>query len=145
MFSVSSGDNNITSVTANVPKAVFFDIYTQPGVLYSPMNVEVVMPETIIGNNIPAATICSVKLIYVGMYATCVQKEYINNMAGKISYLQRMIQLKNDKAIISLDSFCNTATTSSSIDPIDGMIRFCNLILLLKIKNFLFNFLYYIY
>ena len=111
MFSVSSGDNNITSVTANVPKAVFFDIYTQPGVLYSPMNVEVVMPETIIGNNIPAATICSVKL-------------------------QRMIQLKNDKAIISLDSFCNTATTSSSIDPIDGMIRFCNLILLLKIKKF---------
>jgi hypothetical protein len=92
------------------------------------MNVEVVMPETIIGNNIPAATICSVKLIYAGMYATCVQKEYINNMAGKISYLQRLIQFKNDKAIISLDTFCNSAGFSSSIDPIDGMIRFCKYI-----------------
>ncbi len=89
------------------------------------MNVEVVMPETIIGNSIPAATICSVKLIYAGMYATCVQKEYVNNMVGKISYLQRMIQFKNDKAIISLDSFCNSASFTSSIDPIDGMIRFC--------------------
>jgi hypothetical protein len=121
---LSSADNTAsTTVKANVPRSVYFDIYTQPGTLYSPMDVEVVVPETIIGNMVPAASICSVKLVYVGIFATCVQKEYINNL--KLSYLQRMIQFKNDKAIISLDSFCNSADLSSSQDPMDGLIRFC--------------------
>jgi hypothetical protein len=87
------------------------------------MNIEVVMPETIVGNNIPAATICSVQLVYTGMYATCVQKEYINTM--QITYLQRMIQFKNDKVSISLGAFCNSASTSVNQDPIDGLVRFC--------------------
>ena len=112
----------MTTVKANVPRSVYFDIYTQPGTLYGKMDVEVVVPETIIGNMVPAASICSVRLVYAGIYAQCVQKEYINNL--KLSYLQRMIQFKNDKAIISLEPFCNSADLSSTQDPMDGLIRF---------------------
>ena len=91
MFDVSVADTYNNSVTSPYyPRAIYFDIYTQPGIVYTPMNVEIVMPETIIGNGIPAGTICSVQLYYVGIYATCVQQQYVNNLAnGQISYLQR--------------------------------------------------------
>ena len=112
----------MTTVGANVPKAFFFDIYTQPGFIYSPMNLEVTMPETIVGNSVPAATICSVKVLYAGIYSKCVQQEYVNSL--QTSYLQRMIQFKYDKAIVSLGTFCNTG--DSTQDPMDGLIRFCN-------------------
>ena len=36
-----------------------------------------------------------------------------------------MTQFKNDKAIISLPSMCNSADPNSLQDPIDGLVRFC--------------------
>lgn len=87
-MSIADLGTNVANI--NQPRAVYFDIYTTPGSLYIPTTVEVVMPETVIGNGIPAATVCSVQIYYVGMYSTCVQKEYINTMAnGRISYYQR--------------------------------------------------------
>ena len=37
-----------------------------------------------------------------------------------------MIQFKNDKAIVSLDALCNSASPNQQMDAIDGLVRFCN-------------------
>lgn len=37
-----------------------------------------------------------------------------------------MVRFKNDKAIVELDSLCNSADSSLIMDPIDGLVRFCN-------------------
>ena len=86
-FSMSIADSLTDTANINQPRAIYFDIYTKPGSIYIPMNVEIIMPETILGNNIPAATICSVKLIYTGIYSVCAQKEFINQ--NRLLYLQR--------------------------------------------------------
>ena len=83
-------DNLNSTANIRTPRAIYFDIYTQPGSVYMPFDVEVIMPETSIGSNVPAATVCSVKILYTGIYSGCVQKDYINNLNNnKISYLQR--------------------------------------------------------
>ena len=80
------------SFTANIrdPRAFYLDMYTKPGSIYTPMNISIIMPETVIGNNIPAATVCSVQIYYVGAFSSCIRKDFINNPLNyQIQYLQR--------------------------------------------------------
>lgn len=124
---MSVADTKGNSANLRDTRAIYFDVYTKPGSVMIPTSVEIVMPETVIGNGIPAATVCNIKMVYVGMYAVCAQQAFINNVNhNRISYLQRMIRFKNDKAIVKLDSICNSADSSTVIDPIDGLIRFCD-------------------
>ncbi|CAF0786583.1 unnamed protein product [Brachionus calyciflorus] len=124
-FSISKADTGTYEASVKEPRAIYFDIYTKPGSVYIPMDVEIVMPEIFVGSNIPAATVCSVQVYYVGIYSVCAQQSFINNAKnGKISYLQRMISFKNDKAIVKLDPLCNSADPTITIDPIDGLVRF---------------------
>jgi hypothetical protein len=89
-FSMSIADQLSNTAAVSQPRAIFLDIYTQPGSVYEPMDVEILMPETILGNNIPAATVCSVSMYYVGIYSVCAQSTYVNQMAnGQIGFLQR--------------------------------------------------------
>lgn len=117
------------SATADIkkPRAVYFDMYTQPGSVYIPMDIEVIMPETVLGNSIPAATVCSVKLVYAGVNSRCAQKDFINTASNnRINYYQRMVQFKNDKAIVSMDALCNSGDPTQTQDPLDGLVRYCN-------------------
>lgn len=109
------------------PQPIYFDMYTKPGSLYEPMDIEIIMPETELGSNIPAATLCTVKMHYVGIYSKCAQQMYVNDRANnQLTYLQRMIKFKNDKAILKLPALCNSAPSNLDMDPIDGLVRFCN-------------------
>ena len=80
------------NATANIrePRAFFLDMITSPGSIYMPMNVEIVMPEAILNSNIPAATVCSLQIFYVGAFSSCVQQNFINDPNNnRIQYLQR--------------------------------------------------------
>jgi hypothetical protein len=71
-------------------RALYFDIKTNPGSIYMPMDVEIVMPETKAGSGVLAASICRVELDYVGINSLCVQKELVNDpQSGRVSYFQR--------------------------------------------------------
>ena len=65
--------------TANLlaPRSVFFDVYTRPGDIYLPMEVEAVVPRNTLDR--PGASICSFKVIYSGKYAKCIQEEVVND------------------------------------------------------------------
>ena len=68
-------------------RQVYLDIITQPGVVYQPMTVDIVTPETINGSGIPSATVCRVKILSVGKYVSCVQPGILNYDAnGFITY-----------------------------------------------------------
>ena len=89
-------DTLTSTANIRIPRAFYFDIYTKPGSVYMPMDVEVIMPETVIGSNVPAATVCSVKILYTGIFSGCLQKDYINDANNnKITYLQRLSSLIN--------------------------------------------------
>lgn len=69
---------------------MFVDINSTWLGIYNPMTVEFIMPETSVGNNIPAATICRVEIAYVGEDVACLQKDIINNPAlGLLTYESR--------------------------------------------------------
>lgn len=38
-----------------------------------------------------------------------------------------MIQFKNDKGILKMDSLCNSGDPTVPQDPSDSLIRFCNI------------------
>lgn len=87
-MSIADLGTNVANIKET--RAIYFDVYTKPGSVIMPMNVEIVMPETILGSNIPAATVCSVKMYYVGMYSVCAQQSFINNIQNnRINYYQR--------------------------------------------------------
>lgn len=155
-FSMSQADTLGYTASVGQARAIYLDVYTQAGTVYEPMEVEIVMPETVLGNNIPAATVCTVQMYYVGIFSVCAQSQYVN--AYQISYFSRysifslslslsllrinlneitlicisylffrMVQFKNDKAIVSLNALCNSANPANPMDPIDGLVRFCTL------------------
>lgn len=95
---MSVADNLGYTADVGQPRAFFLDIYTQPGSVYEPMNVEFVMPETVLGNGVPAATICSVQMYYVGVYSVCAQSAYVNNY--QISYLARFNNYITNKKVV---------------------------------------------
>jgi hypothetical protein len=63
---------------------VFLDIFTQPGVIYYPMSIEINVPETFLGSNSPSAKICSIQVVYTGIYSSCIQQNYINDIQNKL-------------------------------------------------------------
>ena len=89
-FSMSIADIKNFTLNISDPRAFYLDMFTSPGSIYMPMTVEIVMPETIIGNKIPAATVCRVTVSYVGDFSSCVRKDLINDpYNSQIQYLQR--------------------------------------------------------
>jgi hypothetical protein len=74
------------------PRPIIFDIFTQPGIIYDPINFEINIPETFMGSNVPVAKICNIKMIYSGVYSSCSQKDYINDLENqKIEYSYRYL------------------------------------------------------
>lgn len=49
-----------------------------------------------------------------------------------------MVRFKNDKAVVTLNSLCNSADPTQPMDAIDGLVRFCKYIdiLITSIINF---------
>ena len=83
-FSIYFADNNnINSSTIGQPRPIYLDIFTQPGTVYYPMNIEIDVPETYLGSNLPGAKICSVNFVYAGAYSSCIQKDFINNLQNQ--------------------------------------------------------------
>ena len=94
MPTFSMGIADLKGFSANIgdPRAFYLDIYTAPGSIYRPIDVEIVMPETEISNNIPAATVCRVTVFYAGVFSSCIRKGLINDPKNnQIQYLQRLI------------------------------------------------------
>jgi hypothetical protein len=112
-------DDKTTVANIGETRAMFIDIYTDPDSIYEPMDIEVVMPETFLGSNLLAASVCDLKVVYTGLHTSCIQKDFLNSK--KVQYYQNILSFKNDKAVISLDSICNSAQTQS--DPLDNLIR----------------------
>jgi hypothetical protein len=79
-------DSNTTSVNGNQPRMAYLDIYTSPGLVYSPMTLKISIPETVLGNSIPAGSVCLASIHYVGIYAKCVQQMFIN--ANRVTLYQ---------------------------------------------------------
>lgn len=88
---MSVADMSTSTAQLGEPRAIFLDIYTKPGSIYQPMTVEVIMPETVLGNSIPAATVCRVEMYYTGVYSVCAQPTYTNTY--DVSYLSRLFIL----------------------------------------------------
>ena len=89
-FSFQYGDFNDTKFYFDKPRPLYLDMITSPGSTYKPMDIEIIVPETLDGNSLPVGKICSVELVYVGMYSHCVRKHAINDLTNNhIIYHQR--------------------------------------------------------
>ncbi len=71
-FLISYGDNNYSQVFYHgLPRPFFLDILTKPGVLYGQLAISISTPQT--EDSFPAGKICSVEMVYVGQFVTCVE------------------------------------------------------------------------
>lgn len=85
-FNISIADNYPNSTMIQVPRGIFLDIFTQPGVFYNPMQIQVSTP-SVSPLSDPIATVCSLNVYNVGVYTSCVQPSYFNDyLNGKLIY-----------------------------------------------------------
>lgn len=68
------------------PSSLYLDYYMPHGQMNKEMNIEILVPETLDSDNntIPMAKICKIQLIYVGIYASC-----MNSNSYNIKYYQK--------------------------------------------------------
>ncbi|UJR30625.1 hypothetical protein I4U23_018150 [Adineta vaga] len=124
-FSLSYDNNATTNQSATklgYTRLFYYDIYTQPNGVYTPMTVRITTNETSPGSGQPAASICLVKVLYVGANLPCVIQTYYNqDQSPYITYSSRYNQRKNDTAYIQFGPLCNYQTTQT--DSNLGRIR----------------------
>lgn len=117
----------------------YYDIYTQPNAVYTPMVLQITTNETYPGSQIPAASICYVQILYVGSNIPClISTLYNQNESPFITYSSRLTlfsssfihliisfdrynQRKNDTVNIQLGPLCNYQTTQTNASL--GQIR----------------------
>ncbi len=127
-FTLGYADIDEPTFYYDKPRAFYLDVFTKPGVVYSPLELTINVPETSLGNMIPAARVCSIEKIYVGRFVSCAEEEF--------SFYDQFVPVLNDKAVIKFNSLCNTLRTNATSDTftdlnsLDSMIRYSKLMFL---------------
>ncbi|CAF2512453.1 unnamed protein product [Rotaria sp. Silwood2] len=124
-FSLSYETNSTTNQSATIlgnTRLFYYDIYTKASGIYTPMVLRITTNETSLGSGIPAASICLVKILYVGSNLPClIQTLYNQDQSPFITYSSRYNQRKNDTVNIQFGPLCNYQTTQT--DNSLGQIR----------------------
>ena len=68
----NNGTVNQSVTNLGDTRLVYYDIYTKPNSIYTPMVVRITTNETAIGSGILSLSICAVKILYVGQNVPCV-------------------------------------------------------------------------
>ena len=88
-YSMSIADTESDTARIRAPRALYLDMYTSPGTIYESVNLLITVPETFIGSGIPTSTICTVKIVYVGAFSSCIQQTFINDLRyNQIQFIQ---------------------------------------------------------
>ncbi len=86
----NNSTNNQSITILGATRLFYYDIYTQANSIYTPMIVRITTNETYPGSNIPAASICLVKILYIGENLPCViQTLYNQDESPFITYSSR--------------------------------------------------------
>ncbi|CAF4036975.1 unnamed protein product [Adineta steineri] len=118
----NNSTSNYSSTFLGYTRLFYYDIYTQPNGIYTPMTLSITTNETTPGSGIAAASICAVQVLYVGQNTPClIPTLYNQNQSPFITYASRYSQRKNDTAYVQLGPLCNYQSTQS--DPNLGRIR----------------------
>ena len=75
------GNNTVNQSTTilGLTRLFYYDIYTKATGIYTPMALRITTNETSIGSRIPAASICLVKILYVGQNLRCFNPKLYND------------------------------------------------------------------
>lgn len=86
IFEVSHGNVVNPYFYYDIPSSLYLDYYIPHGQMNKEMIIEILVPETLDSdsNSIPVAKICKIELIYVGIYASC-----MNSNSYTIKYYQK--------------------------------------------------------
>jgi hypothetical protein len=88
----NNSTNNLSATTLGATRLFYYDIYTQPNGIYTPMTLKISTNETYPGSQIPAASICLVSILYVGQNVPClIQSLYNQDQSPFITYSSRFI------------------------------------------------------
>ncbi|CAF3743558.1 unnamed protein product [Rotaria socialis] len=125
IFNLSYETNNTVNQATTIlglTRLFYYDIYTKATGTYTPMTLRIMTNETSIGSRIPAASICLVKILYVGQNLPCLIPQFYNqDQSPFITYSSRYSQQKNDTVDIELGPLCNYETVQTDDDL--GRIR----------------------
>ncbi|CAF0916171.1 unnamed protein product [Rotaria sp. Silwood1] len=117
-FSLSYENNSTTNQSATMlgyTRLFYYDIYTKASGIYTPMILKITTNETSYGSGIPAASICLVKILYIGSNLPClIQTLYNQDQSPFITYSSRYNQRKNDTVNIQFGPLCNYQTTQTN-------------------------------
>ncbi|CAF3632430.1 unnamed protein product [Rotaria sordida] len=124
-FALSYENNTTTNQSTTIlgyTRLFYYDIFTKPTGIYTPMILRIKTNETSFGSGIPAASICRVKILYVGSNLPCLmQTLYNQDNSPFITYSSRYNQRKNDTVYIQFGPLCNYQTTQNNVNL--GQIR----------------------
>ena len=70
-FYVNYAVNPSSVLYYSMPKMIYFDIYTKPGVVYNPMGIVINVPNVNEDSNLPMGSICGIDMVYIGSYVNC--------------------------------------------------------------------------
>ena len=125
-FTLKYADIDEPTFYYDKPRAFYMDVYTKPGMVYSPLEIIFNTPETSQGNMIPAAKICSIEKNYVGKFVSCAK--------GEFSFYDQFDPVLDDRAVIKFESLYNTlrcndtsensSENSTDLNLLDSMIRY---------------------
>ena len=86
----SNSTSNQSATTLGYTRLFYYDIYTKASGVYTPMTVRITTNETLPGSSLPAASICLVKVLYVGKNLPCLVDTYYNQAQSPyITYSSR--------------------------------------------------------
>jgi len=87
----NNGTSNQSSTILGYTRLFYYDIYTQPNGIYTPMTLKITTNETYPGSQIPAASICLVQILYVGANTPCfIQTLYNEDQSPFVTYSSRL-------------------------------------------------------
>lgn len=88
----NNSTGNSSATTLGYTRLFYLDMYTQADGIYTPMTLKITTNETSVGSSIPAASICLVKVLYVGQNIPCmIQTLYNQDQSPFIMYSSRFI------------------------------------------------------
>jgi hypothetical protein len=67
----NNSTNNQSVTNLGDSRLFYYDIYTQPNSIYTPMTLQITTNETFVGSGVPAMSICLVEILYVGENVPC--------------------------------------------------------------------------
>lgn len=86
----NNGTANQSITTLGYTRLFYYDIFTKANSIYTPMTLRITTNETYPGSSVPAASICLVKVLYVGQNIPClIQTFYNQDESPYITYSSR--------------------------------------------------------